>query len=98
MSKFNFLFQLSSYATRKVFLNLSLAINMASQDSYYKFDFFFHFKNAQNTQNVNEKTRILVDKPWKFKSNTVLSLICRGVLAIQSNICNKSVGTIVNGV
>ena len=75
MLKFNFLFQLSSYATRKVFLNLSLAINMGSQDSYYKSHSFFPFKNAQNTQNVYEKTRILVDKPWKFKSNTVVSLL-----------------------
>ena len=41
---------------------------------------------------------MLVDKPWKFKSNTVLSLICRGVLTIQSNIWNKSVGKIFNGV
>ena len=40
----------------------------------------------------------MVDKPRKFKSNTVLSLICRGVHTIQSNICNKSVGKIVNGV
>ena len=39
-----------------------------------------------------------MDKPWKFKSNTVLSLIFRGVLMIQSNISNKSVGKIVNGV
>ena len=42
--------------------------------------------------------RILVDRPWKFKSNTVLSLICRGVLTIQSNIWKKSVGKTVNGV
>ena len=34
----------------------------------------------------------------KFKSNTVLFLIRRVVLTIQSNICNKSVSKIVNGV
>ena len=39
-----------------------------------------------------------MDDPWKFKSNTVLSLICRGVLKIQSNIFNKIVGKIINGV
>ena len=39
-----------------------------------------------------------MDKPWKFKSNTVLFLIRRVVLTIQSNICNKSVSKIVNGV
>ena len=42
-SKFNFLFQLSSYATKKVFLKISLAINMASQDSYCKFPFLDGF-------------------------------------------------------
>ena len=60
--------------------------------------FLLSFQNVHNTQNVNEKARIFVDNPWKFKSNTVLSLICGGVLTIQSNICNKSVGKIVNGV
>ena len=39
-----------------------------------------------------------MDDPWKFKSNTALSLICRGVLKIQSNIFNKIVGKIINGV
>ena len=61
------------------------------------FIFLLSFQNAQNTQNVYEKTRILVYKPWKFKSNTVLSLICRGVLTIQSNISNKRVGKKVQG-
>ena len=60
--------------------------------------FLLSFQNAQNTQNVNEKVHILVDDSWKFKSNAVLFLICRGVLTIQSNIFNKSVGKIVNGV
>ena len=60
--------------------------------------FLLSFQNAQNTQNGNEKARILVDNPWKFKSNTVLSLICRGVLTIQPNIFNESVGKIINGV
>ena len=60
--------------------------------------FLLSFQNAQNTQNVNEKVLILVGDSWTFKSNTVLSLICRSVLTIQSNIFNKSVGKIVNGV
>ena len=60
--------------------------------------FLLSFQNAQNTQNVNEKVHILVDDSWKFKSNTVLSLICRGLLTVQSNIFNKSVGKIVNGI
>ena len=42
-SKFNFLFQLSSYATKKVSLNVFLAINMASQDCYCKFHFLGGF-------------------------------------------------------
>ena len=60
--------------------------------------FLLSFQNAQNTQNVNENVHILVDDSWKFKSNTVLSLICGGVLTIQSNIFNKSVCKIVNSV
>ena len=65
--------------------------------------FLLSFQNAQNTQNVNEKTRILVNhgrnkRKRNHKGNTVLSLICRGVLTIQSNIWKKSVGKTVNGV
>ena len=103
--KFSFLFQLQSYTAEKVFFNISLAINMASQHSYCKFHFFccfsiflLSFRNAQNTQNVNEKAWILMDNPWKFKSNAVLSLKCRGMLTILSNICNKGFSKIVNGV
>ena len=77
---------------------------MASQHSYYKFHFFgrffiffLSFENAQNTQNVNEG-QILVYNAWIFKSYTFLSLKCKGVLTILSNIFNKSFGKIVNGV
>ena len=38
------------------------------------------------------------NNPCKFKSNTFLSLKCRGVLTILSNFCNKSCGKTVNGV
>ena len=34
--------------------------------------FVLSFRNAQNTQNVNDNARILVDNSWKFKSNTFL--------------------------
>ena len=60
--------------------------------------FLLLFQNAQNTQNVNEKARILVDNPWKVKRNIFLFFKCRGRLTILSNICNKSFGKIVNGV
>ena len=60
--------------------------------------FLLSFRNAQNTQNVNEKAWILMENPWKFKSNAVLSLKCRGMLTILSNICNKGFSKIVNGV
>ena len=39
-----------------------------------------------------------MDNPWKFKSNAVLSLKCRGMLTILSNICNEGFSKIVNGV
>ena len=42
-SKFNFLFQLLNYTAEKVFFNISLDINMASQHSYCKFRFFVAF-------------------------------------------------------
>ena len=42
-SKFNFLFQLSSYTAEEAFFNISFAINMASQHSYCKFHFFVVF-------------------------------------------------------
>lgn len=50
------------------------------------------------TQNVNEKASVLVNNQWKFKSNTALSLICRGALTIPSNIYDRSFGQIVNDV
>ena len=62
------------------------------------FSIFLLFQNAQNTQNVNEKARILVDNPWKVKRNIFLFFKGRGRLTILSNICNKSFGKIVNGV
>ena len=74
-----------------------------------KFNFLFQIpsyetKNYQNTQTPKMLMKkhiyhqYTMDKPWKFKSNTVLFLIRRVVLTIQSNICNKSVSKIVNGV
>ena len=61
-SKFNFLFQLSSYANKKVFLNIFLAINMASQDFYCKFHvlggflfFFCHSKMPKTLKMLMKK-------------------------------------------
>ena len=51
--------------------------------------FLLSYQYAQDTQHVNEKARILVDHQRKFKSNTS---VCRGVLTILSNICDKSFG------
>ena len=61
-SKFNFLFQFSSYATKNVLLNISLAINMASQDCNYKFHllggflfFFCHSKKPKTPKMLMKK-------------------------------------------
>ena len=61
-------------------------------------DFYFSFVIPKCPKHVNENVHILVDDSWKFKSNTAFSLICGGVLTIQSNIFNKSVCKIVNSV
>ena len=100
-----FWFQRSGYTTEKVIFNISLAINMASQHSYWKFlffggflFFFFHSKMPKTPKMLMKK-----DGYWwmilgNLKSNTFLSLKCRGILMILSNICNKRFGKIVNSV
>ena len=85
-SKFNFLFLLSSYSPKCVFQHILSHQHGKSafllQISFFCcfFLFLLSFQNAQNTQNINEKPRILVNNPWKLKSNTFLFLKYRGGL------------------
>ena len=99
-SKFNFLFQLSSYTAEEAFFNISFAINMASQHSYCKFHFFVAFLFFFCGSKMPKTPKILTKKhgSWWIIHGKLKVIFFFFQNVEMSYICNKSFGKIVNGV